>query len=664
MGKVYYALICTALLLSCHRESIVYVAPDGDDRNAGTQEQPLKSLERAKNAVRTIRSEKPRQRVTVCFKGGVYPLEQTVAFTPEDSGEEQSPVVYKAMEGETPVFTGSKALGKWTVVDDASELAHLSPSLHGKIYVTDLPAAGITDYGDPTDKGKRPELICNGQLQTLARWPDDGFVRAGRARGATALPENYTRVHGTKEGVFSYLDSYQDRWASEPDIRLGGYWYWDWSDEFQKVDLWDTSYRIVFLSEPYHNYGYKDSLRYFGLNLFCEIDQPGEWYLNRTTGKLYWYPPQGVDLSTADIALTCFNEPYMIEINDCAYLTLEGLTFRESRGSAILITGGKNNRLSGCRIERFGVDGVHITGGTGHGVSGCFLSTFGYGGLKIEGGDRKTLEPGGHFVEHTVVEHFSLFKRTYEPAIRLEGCGMRIANNRLRYSSSSAMRLEGNDLTVEYNEVSHVVNESDDQGALDMWYNPSYRGNVIRYNRWSDIAGGTRHGAAGIRFDDMISGTLVYGNLFERCGAVEFGAVQIHGGKENRIENNVFYRCLAAVSFSSWGEKRWLEALENPVIRRKLYEEVDIFSDVYLKKYPELKDLRQNVDANTITGNLVISCEKTFIRMNDRQTVGNNTEVDAGDKAIETFCTPEVLATYGLQPIPVGQIGPKNNIWL
>lgn len=650
-------------LASCSEGVTLYVSPGGDDCHAGTRSNPLQTLEGAQKAVRTARAAHPGKTVTVYFKGGIYPLKQTVRLTSGDSGSEQVPIVYKAMEGEIPVFSGGKVLLQWSKPDDAQMLERLSPSVRDKVYVSDLPAAGITDFGDPIDIGRRPELVCNGQVQTLARWPDTGFIRAGLTKGATVLSETYISTHGTKEGRFEYIDAYQDRWAQEEDVRLGGYWYWEWKDEYQKVDSWDAGQRIVRIREPYHAYGYKDSLRYFGLNLFCEIDRPGEWYLNRTTGKLYWYPPEGIDPNEAKVSLTCFSEPFMLEITDCAHVRFEGLTFCEGRGSAVRITNGTHNLLSGCRIERFGVDGVHITGGTCHGAVGCYLSALGHGGFKITGGDRKTLSPCDHFVEHTVVEHFSLFQRTYEPAIYLEGCGARIAHNRFRYSSSSAMRLEGNDFIIEYNEIAHVVNESDDQGGIDMWYNPSYRGVVIRYNRWSDIAGGTRHGAAGIRFDDMISGISVFGNLFERCGAMYFGGVQIHGGKDNRIENNVFYDCPFAVSFSPWSEERWLKVLDSEIIRKKIYEDVDIRSDLYQQKYPELKDLRCNANVNVITDNLIISCKQIFRNLRDEQIVRNNTELSADGKSIEAFCTQEELARYGLQPIPVEQMGPKANRW-
>ena len=665
MKKFSKILIATFIfLVSCGEGVQLYVSPTGNDADAGTLKKPLQTLEGARNVICSSRTSRRSKNVTVYFRGGVYPVERAIRLSIDDSGSEQAPVIYKAMEGETPIFTGGKALTQWKKPKGAPELERLTALVRDKIYMCDLAAAGISDYGDPTDTGQRPDLICNGQVQTLARWPNNGFVQAGKVKGETVLPDTYISKHGTKEGVFEYLDASQDKWAQEDDVRLGGYWYWDWKDEFQKVVCWDKDTRIVRLDEPYHGYGYRDSLRYFGLNLFCEIDQPGEWYLNRSTGKLYWYPPEGVDPGKADISLTCFRDSFMLELKDCSFVTFEGLTFREGRGSAVSITGGTHNLLSDCRIELFGRDGIHINGGTSHGVTGCFLSTFGHGGFKIAGGDRKTLTPCEHFVEHTVVENFSLFQRTYEPALHLDGCGIRIANNRFSNSSSSAMRLEGNDFTIEYNEICQVVNESDDQGGIDIFYNPSYRGIVIRYNRWSDIAGGTRHGAAGIRFDDMISGMRVYGNLFERCGAGHFGGVQIHGGKDNCIENNVFYACPFAVSFSPWGEKRWLQVLDSEVIQKKIYSDVDINSTIYREKYPELQDIRLNADVNSVTDNLMISCTQMFYNLKDNQIVRNNTALEDNGNPIEAFCTNEELAKYGLQPIPVEEIGPKKNRWI
>ena len=666
--KFFFVIICSAFFIisGCNtkKEVAFFVSPYGDDHNTGARKAPFQTIEKARDAIRIARKGNPELSAVVTIEGGVYHLENPVIFSSEDSGTENAPVVYKAAKGEEPVFRGSCEVKNWQLPGNDEKLEILPSEVRDKVYVADLKAAGISNFGDPTQIGNRPELFCNGQLQSLARWPNTGFVHAGLAKGKTDCPPTYIEKHGTLEGVFEYLGNRQDRWVVENDARLGGYWYWDWSDEFQKVEKVDTRQKNFYLSRPFHYYGYRDSLRYFGLNLFCEIDQPGEWYLDRTDGLLYWFPPEGVDPNQANVSLSVFSAPFMAEIKNCSNITFEGLSFQEGRGSAIFIGSGKNCLLSGCRIERFGKDGIHIDGGVGHGISGCLLQNFGCRGINIKGGDRKTLSPANHFIENTVVEYFSLFKRTYEPAVYAEGCGIRVNNNRFSYSSSSAMRLEGNDFIVEYNEISHVVNESDDQGGVDIYYNPSYRGIVIRYNRWSDIVGGTLCGAAGVRLDDMISGVTISGNIFERCGALHFGGVQIHGGKDNLVENNLFFNCAAAVSFTRWREDRWLEELEKPVLKKKLYEEVDIRSSFYQSRYPELKNIRTGININTIKNNLLVDCNKLFIGGEENEITVNNSSVSSGGKTIEEFCSSGILKKYGLEPIPIEKIGPENNRWL
>lgn len=641
-----------------------YVSPSGNDDHPGTRNAPFRSLAQAQLAVREKLKDQPTTSFIVNVQGGKYHLEQPFILTEDDSGREEAPVIYRAVKGEVPIFTGSVEIRNWKKLEEAELLGLLPETSRGAVWVADVTEAGLTNFGDATTLGKRPELFCDGQLQTLARWPNEGFVRAGKVKGGTLKPQDYLKRQGTVEGIFEYIDQRLNRWANENDVHFGGYWYWDWADAFQRLDKIDTLSRTIFLREPFHHYGYRDSLRFFGLNLFSEIDAPGEWYLDRANGQLFWYPPEGKNPNEASVTISVFDAPFMVEVQNGSHIQLEGLTFQEGRGSAISVTGGANCRITHCRIERFGRDGIHIIDGTDHHIVGCFLRTFGHGGIKIKGGDRKTLTPARHLIENTVVEHFSLFKRTYEPAVHMDGCGTTVRNNRFRFSSSSAMRIEGNDFLVEYNEISHVVKESDDQGGLDMFYNPAYRGNIIRYNRWSDIRGGTVHGAAGVRLDDMISGVLIHGNIFERCGALHFGGVQIHGGKDNVVTNNLFYDCFAAISFSPWGEKRWTDQLESAVIRKKIFEDVDIRSELYQSRYPELSQLAVNPDVNTLKNNLIVDCEHDFLRDNGLQLMENNTSLTSNGKDVTYFCSGEVLKTYQMEPIPIDRIGPKRNPWL
>ena len=87
------------------------------------------------------------------------------------------------------------------------------------------------------------------------------------------------------------------------------------------------------------------------------------------------------------------------------------------------------------------------------------------------GGDRATLTPGGHLVENCRIHDFGRIDRTYTPAIQLEGVGHRVAHNLMYDGPSSAMRIEGNDHLIEFNEVHSMVRESDDQGAMELFRN-------------------------------------------------------------------------------------------------------------------------------------------------------------------------------------------------
>ena len=468
-------------------------------------------------------------------------------MTAEDSGTAQSPVVYQAKPGETPVFSGGVQVAGWRPISDAGLRQKLDPAARGRVLEADLKALGVKDFGDATDLRRRPELYCGGTPQTLARWPKEGYVKTGEV---------------LRQGSsFNYSEDRFGAWQDEPDVRLHGYWYWDWDDQHLKVTKIDAGTKILAIA-PRPSYGIRKGQRYYALNVFRELSRPGEWYLDRRTGMIYWIAPEGIEPVKAATTFSVCSEPFVV-LENVAHVILLGLAFQDGRGDGIHVRGGSDCLIAGCTLRRLGGDAVVVSGGQRHGIFGCAMQTLGCGGAKVGGGNAKTLSPGGHFVENCTVSDISRYKRTYTPAVLLDqgGCGNRIAHCLFERMPSSAMRIEGNDHLIELNLVRHVDEESDDQGGLDMWGNPLYRGVVIRWNRWSDIRGGTQCGAAGVRLDDMISGVAIYGNIFERCGDALFGGIQVHGGKENLIDGNLFLDCPAGISFSRWGQQRWLGAI-------------------------------------------------------------------------------------------------------
>ena len=613
-----------------------YVSPSGSDRSPGTSSKPWKTLEYAFERIRNSEGN-----VRLVVMDGVYYPSASLSLR----GLKGRSVSVEAAPGASPTVRGDRRILKFR--------------RQGKLLAADLKGSGIADFGGACDKENLVDLYWKGKRQRIASYPDNGFILSSEALGETVV-DGITR----KEGVFRYVEDRVSKWADEKDAWIYGYFRWDWRDAYQKVASIDTVGRVIRLDEPWHNYGYKSGFKFRGVNLLCELDSPGEYYVDHEKGKLLWSPP--VDYVQGDeVCLSVFNEEFMMEVSGCENVTVNGLTFVGGRTNAISVEGSRNILMDGIGAFRFGGDALHVNSSENVRIEGCRFGTLGHTGMKLSGGDRRTLIPSGYVVHNTIVRDISLFRHTYEPALIFSGCGLNVSHCEFSGSSSSAMRIEGNDVVVEYCHFHDLVQESDDQGAIDIFYNYGYRGNVIRYNLWENIRGGSLHGSAGVRFDDMISGQKVYGNIFRNVGGGHFGGVQIHGGKDNVVEDNLFYNCNIGVSFSPWGQAHWDEALTREEVVKRLYEEVDIDSPLYKERYPELAlDIHSNVDRNIIRNNLMVGCRRMFYDEKGQNCIINNSALSTGEdaelsKPLEYYLSPEVLASFGLQPIPYEEIGPE-----
>lgn len=651
----------------------LYVAPDGSDANPGNASRPFATLDRARDEIRAQRKSGglPTGGIAVIVRGGHYAVTQTFTLEAQDSGTAESPVVYCAEAGVLPIFSGGVRLPGFTPVTDPDILARLPEEARGKVLEVDLKPFGVRDLGRLVLGGcasgngftTHPviELFFNGEVLPMARYPNEGMLHVVDI----AAPDGHT-IHGmtgSKTGRILYEGDRPQRWKDEKDAMLYGYWFFDWADSYERIAAIDTDKREIALAEPYHGYGYRKGARYYAVNLLSEIDMPGEWYLDRDNAVLYLLPPS--DPNQALVELSLLAAP-MLQMNGVSHVRFEGLTWELGTADAIHVEGGNNCIFAGCTVRRFGGNGIEINGGARHGILSCDIYSMGRGGAVIIGGDRKTLASSGHFVENCHIHHLSRIDHTYTPAVLVNGVGAGIAHNLMHHINSSAIRLNGNDHLVAFNEIHDVLLESDDQGGADMFGDATFRGNVYRYNYWHHIGNWRRIGEdlacgqAGIRLDDAISGTLIHGNIFYRCsaGKLGFGGVQIHGGKDNLIENNVFAECASAVSFSPWGDERWkkfvAEALASPKIDAVLYQE----------RYPELKRLAEDADFNTLRANLVWKCGQFLARDRGCNILEDNIVTDdpacfpdasRGDFTLKHV--PEELAKVGFQPIPFDAIG-------
>ena len=113
-------LLAAALALAAAAHAAIWVAADGDDRNAGTEEAPVHTLERARDLVRTQNRDMADD-VTV-FLAGTFHLDQPVEFGPGDAGSNGFNVIYMPAPGAHPVVTGGYPITGWELKDKAANL--------------------------------------------------------------------------------------------------------------------------------------------------------------------------------------------------------------------------------------------------------------------------------------------------------------------------------------------------------------------------------------------------------------------------------------------------------------------------------------------------------------------------------------------------------------
>ena len=153
-GKFVYVLIIIGfiVLAACQEKTGYYVATDGNDDNPGTKEQPFKTIERGRDAVRQllISDRYPAEGVTVFLRGGQYVLDQPIRFLPVDSGHEGAPVVYAAVEGEKPYISGGDVIKGWEQDTRAGIWKAPAKRLFRQLYVNDRRAvrARFSDNGE------------------------------------------------------------------------------------------------------------------------------------------------------------------------------------------------------------------------------------------------------------------------------------------------------------------------------------------------------------------------------------------------------------------------------------------------------------------------------------------------------------------------------------
>ena len=598
----------------------IFVSTVGDDSWDGSEEEPLRTLEKAIDVANEMREDSDKL-IEILLREGTYSVTNTIKII--NSQKDDSLLKISAYQDEKVTINAGVdiPLSAMNIADSDFTNAIIDKPNAGSVLQYNLKDAQIEDFGEISlrghlisdEKEAQAELSLNGEVQKLAGWPN------GEYTGLIKPIDSNEYGKRTKSGIAngcSFKVNYDrpSQWSKPEQAWLSGTIGPNYEFDYYPVSRFDSKEKRVYLSrgalekyytEPYYRFE----------NVPEELDEPGEYYIDRQSGMLYFYPPEDapkdsvltITMSTPTLDVSRKAPNSMFRIENSKNIVFENLIFKGGRGSAITGKNNSNIKFINCEINSFGENGIRFDASTDITISDCKIHDVGQDGiLFVSCGNYQTLSPSNIVVSNNDIYNFARLERSYKTGIDFgyRCVGATAANNHIYNGPHAGMIFYGVNNDIYGNEFDHLVTEFSDMDAL-YCNNSNYpweRGNKIHNNYFHDIGKSSMNGrhqinVRAIRTDNRGCGLNIYENLFYNIGDGGngngnncIGAITAEGTR-NRIFNNLFVDCNEA----------YFNTLQ--------YKEIETADDGTL--YPDTIINSSGVEvANTINGAKVADLKK------------------------------------------------------
>lgn len=536
------------------QELLFHVAVDGDDNwsgryaEAAENDGPFATIDRAQQAVRDLKQNGGLTGpVTVYIHGGVYRLDRKILFLPQDSGTKEAPITYRAFKDDMVTFSTARPITGWRHIRDNK-------------WVCDIPAVKEEGWNFRA-------IFINGDRRYRARTPNDGYFYVKDPMEGPKWDFHHYRYQ-----FGFYPGDLISNWRNLNDMEIVVLHFW--SDAHCPIEEIDPQTLTVKLSTPaWRRFTAEHSARgarYFVDNVYEGMDEPGEWYLDRQLGKLYYLAFENEDMQQTEVVAPTLDQLLIFEGNSLRdefveYITIEGLTLAHTDWSlppgdagdhqgadtvpgAVLMDGVRNVNIRNCTIEHIGNYGIDIgLGCSDIRIERNTISDAAAGGILVHGARAGDDERQKTYHISIVDNHLLQLGRIYYSAVgiwAMHASECTISHNTisdLYYTGISVGKEWGYRPSASYaNIIEYNLVENAGQGMLSdmggiytLGVSP---GSVIRNNLIHEIET-NGYGGWGIYTDEGSSGFLIEKNIVNHAKASSFHQ---HYGKDNIIQNNIF----------------------------------------------------------------------------------------------------------------------------
>lgn len=299
----------------------IYVSPLGNDSSDGSEKAPFRTLERAlKEAREWRRLHRPEVEggINIWLAQGEYVQSTPLFVRPEDSGTAQSPTWVSALPGTLPVVSGGKEVKGWK---PGCSDSRLPAAVREKVWTADAPIVGnrILEFRQLWVNGKkarRASLLAEGVLDRMIDFnPVEQTI-------TIPSPEQALENAGQLEMIV------HQRWA----IAVLRIRQMERQGKRTVVRFHEPESYLEFAHpwpQPIIN-GEKGSSSYTLVNALELLDEPGEWYQDYPSGKIYYYPRTGEDMNTVKVVVPALETLLTIDGSlerPVSYVGFKGISF-------------------------------------------------------------------------------------------------------------------------------------------------------------------------------------------------------------------------------------------------------------------------------------------------------------------------------------------------
>lgn len=226
--------------------------------------------------------------------------------------------------------------------------------------------------------------------------------------------------------------------------------------------------------------GARQCVRYYVSGVPEALDEPGEYWLDNTTMRLYAILPEpgaspavgntiDDDHEPGDVLLSTTTAPLLNAVG-LKHSTFQGIIFESARADGVVCLGCESVTLINCSVLAVGTTGVTVRDGSHTVIDSCLVSYCGATGVQLSGGNHTTLMPAAHVLNNSQILHTGLVMPAYRPSVLASGVQIAVTHNILAHSPHSAVLLgpagQFNDVLIGFNEITQVMTDTWDVGAV------------------------------------------------------------------------------------------------------------------------------------------------------------------------------------------------------